>query len=126
MAPAGAPRATTPPRPAAATAAPVAAAAPAAAAASAATPGGRYGAHLGSYRTVDEAKNGFAVLAKANPDQLGALGYQTAEFDPGDGRGVFIRLIGGPFDERGKAQALCAALQPKKVFCRVINLGGPA
>jgi len=117
----GAPRPTTPARAAA-----PASAASAAPAAPTATPGGRYGAHLGSYRTVDEAKNGFATLAKANPEQLGSLGYQTAEFDPGDGRGVFIRLIGGPFDERGKAQSLCAALQPKRIFCRVVNLGSPA
>jgi len=83
----------------------------------------RWGAHLGSYRTVDEAKAGWATLTKANPDQLGPLAYQTAEFDPGDGRGVFIRLLAGPFEERGKADALCKSLQGKRAFCRVLNLG---
>jgi hypothetical protein len=84
---------------------------------------GRYGAHLGSYRSVEEAKAGWATLAKANPDLLSPLAYQTAEFDPGDGRGVFIRLLAGPFDDRGKADALCKSMQSKRAFCRVLNLG---
>ena len=85
--------------------------------------GGRVGAHLGSYRSVNEAKHGWETLAKANPDLLGPLSYQTAEFDPGDGRGIFIRLLAGPFDDRSKAQNLCKDLQSKRVFCRVLSLG---
>jgi hypothetical protein len=84
---------------------------------------GRYGAHLGSYRTVDEAKTGWAVLTRNNPDLLGPLAYQTAEFDPGDGRGVFIRLLAGPFPDRASADSLCRSLQGKRTFCRVLNLG---
>ncbi|MSP50696.1 MAG: hypothetical protein EXQ95_15395 [Alphaproteobacteria bacterium] len=84
---------------------------------------GRFGAHLGSYRTVNEAKQGWETLARANPDVLGTLGYQTAEFDPGDGRGIFIRLLAGPFDDRTKVQNLCRDLQGKRVFCRVLSLG---
>jgi hypothetical protein len=95
----------------------------AAAAAPTASADGRYGAHLGSYRSVEEAKAGWATLAKANPDLLGPLAYQTAEFDPGDGRGVFIRLLAGPFDDRGKADALCKSMLSKRAFCRVLNLG---
>lgn len=85
--------------------------------------GGRVGAHLGSYRTMNEAKHGWETLAKANPDLLGPLTYQTAEFDPGDGRGIFIRLLAGPFDDRTKAQNLCRDLQSKRVFCRVLSIG---
>jgi hypothetical protein len=84
---------------------------------------GRFGAHLGSYRTINEAKHGWDTLAKANPDVLGPLSYQTAEFDPGDGRGVFIRLLAGPFEDRAKANDLCKNLQGKRVFCRVLSLG---
>jgi hypothetical protein len=84
---------------------------------------GRFGAHLGSYRTVNEAKQGWDTLAKANPDILGPLSYQTAEFDPGDGRGIFVRLLAGPFDDRTKAVDLCRNLQGKRVFCRVLSLG---
>ena len=118
----GQPRATTP-RAAAAT--PAAAAAPAADAKPqmASAGNGRFGAHLGSYRTVNEAKHGWDTLAKSNPEILGPIGYQTAEFDPGDGRGVFIRLLAGPLDDRNKANELCKTLQSKRVFCRVLNLG---
>ena len=112
------PRATTP-RPAATAAAD----AKPMAAAPAMSSGGRVGAHLGSYRTVNEAKQGWETLAKANPDLLGSLTYQTAEFDPGDGRGIFIRLLAGPFDDRAKVQNLCKDLQSKRVFCRVLSLG---
>ena len=116
----GQPRATAP-RPAAA--APAAAPAADAKQQMASAAGGRFGAHLGSYRTVNEAKHGWETLAKANPDVLGPIGYQTAEFDPGDGRGVFIRLLAGPFEDRGKANDLCKTLTAKRVFCRVLNLG---
>ena len=117
------PRATSP-RPATPAAAAAAATDPKPmAAAPAMSSGGRVGAHLGSYRTVNEAKQGWETLAKANPDLLGALSYQTAEFDPGDGRGIFIRLLAGPFDDRTKVQALCRDLQSKRVFCRVLSLG---
>ncbi len=112
------PRATTP-RPAATAAAD----AKPMAAAPAMSSGGRVGAHLGSYRTVNEAKQGWETLAKDNPDLLGSLTYQTAEFDPGDGRGIFIRLLAGPFDDRAKVQNLCKDLQSKRVFCRVLSLG---
>ncbi len=117
------PRATSP-RPAATAAAAATATDPKPmAAAPAMSSGGRVGAHLGSYRTVNEAKQGWETLAKANPDLLGSLSYQTAEFDPGDGRGIFIRLLAGPFDDRAKVQALCRDLQSKRVFCRVLSLG---
>lgn len=112
----------TAPRPAAPAAA-AAEAKPMAAAPSGGSSAGRVGAHLGSYRTVTEAKHGWETLAKANPDLLGPLSYQTAEFDPGDGRGIFIRLLAGPFDDRAKAQNLCKDLQAKRVFCRVLSLG---
>lgn len=115
------PRATTT-RPAAPAAAATADAKPMAPA-PAISSGGRVGAHLGSYRTVNEAKQGWETLAKANPDLLGSLTYQTAEFDPGDGRGIFIRLLAGPFDDRAKVQNLCKDLQSKRVFCRVLSLG---
>jgi hypothetical protein len=117
----GQPRSTTPPRAAAAAsaAAPAADAKPMMASAG----NGRFGAHLGSYRTINEAKHGWDTLAKANPDVLGPLSYQTAEFDPGDGRGVFIRLLAGPFEDRAKANDLCKNLQGKRVFCRVLSLG---
>jgi hypothetical protein len=116
----GQPRPTTP-RPAAA--APAAAATAEAKPAMATAGNGRFGAHLGSYRTVNEAKHGWDTLAKANPEILGSLSYQTAEFDPGDGRGIFIRLLAGPFDDRAKANDLCRNLQGRRVFCRVLNLG---
>jgi len=120
----GQPRATTPARAAAASSG-AAAAAPAADAKPmmASAGNGRFGAHLGSYRTVNEAKHGWDTLARANPDVLGPLSYQTAEFDPGDGRGIFIRLLAGPFDDRAKANDLCKNLQGKRVFCRVLSLG---
>jgi hypothetical protein len=87
-------------------------------------PGGeRFGAHLGSYRSADEAKSGWRTLTRQHTELLNNIGFQTTEFDPGDGRGTFIRLVAGPFEDRGKANQFCRDIQSRKVFCRVISLG---
>ncbi|MBI3497548.1 MAG: SPOR domain-containing protein [Proteobacteria bacterium] len=93
------------------------------ASASASAGGERFGVHLASYRSVAVAQDGWTKLARSFPDLLGHADHRTTEFDPGDGRGVFVRLLAGPYAERAEATKLCRELQAKQLFCRVVSLG---
>ncbi len=82
-----------------------------------------WGVHLASYRRMDEASAGWAKLQRDNPDELGLL-EPRIERVAIDGKGAYLRLVGGGFSSREKAKALCDELAMKGVFCRVANFGG--
>jgi hypothetical protein len=82
-----------------------------------------WGVHLASYRRVEEASAGWAKLQRDNPDELGLL-EPRIERVAIDGKGAYLRLVGGGFSSREKATALCDTLAAKGVFCRVANFGG--
>ena len=82
-----------------------------------------WGVHLASYRRVEEASAGWAKLQRDNPDQLGLL-EPRIERVAIDGKGAYLRLVGGGFSSREKATELCDTLSAKGVFCRVANFGG--
>lgn len=82
-----------------------------------------YGVHLASYRTEEDARAGWRKLQRDNPDELGLLEPRT-EWVTIEGRGDFIRLIGGGFSSRAKAEALCETLKTKGLFCTVSGFGG--
>ncbi|MFN3958748.1 MAG: SPOR domain-containing protein [Parvularculaceae bacterium] len=82
-----------------------------------------WGVHLASYRRIDEASAGWAKLQRDNPDELGLLEPRIERVSI-DGKGAYLRLVGGGFSSREKANALCETLAAKGVFCRVSNFGG--
>ncbi|HNS86136.1 MAG TPA: SPOR domain-containing protein, partial [Parvularculaceae bacterium] len=41
-----------------------------------------------------------------------------------EGKGEYLRLVGGGFSSREKAKALCDTLASIGVFCRVATFGG--
>jgi hypothetical protein len=82
-----------------------------------------WGVHLASYRHAEEASNGWKKLQRENPDELGLL-EPRAEKISIEGKGEYLRLVGGGFSSREKAKALCDKLAAKGVFCRVANFGG--
>lgn len=82
-----------------------------------------WGVHLASYRRMEEASAGWAKLQRDNPDELGLL-EPRIERVAIDGKGAYLRLVGGGFSSREKAKALCDELAMKGVFCRVANFGG--
>ncbi len=82
-----------------------------------------WGVHLASYRRMEEASAGWAKLQRDNPDELGLL-EPRIERVAVDGKGAYLRLVGGGFSSREKAKALCDELALKGVFCRVANFGG--
>ncbi|MEO1251639.1 MAG: SPOR domain-containing protein [Pseudomonadota bacterium] len=82
-----------------------------------------FGVHLASYRQMREASEGWRKLQRDNPDELGLLEprIQTVAID---GRGEFLRLIGGGFSSREKADALCKSLSSRGLYCAVSPFGG--
>lgn len=82
-----------------------------------------FGVHLASYRARDEARDGWRMLQRNNPDELGLLEPRVEDVVIED-KGVFLRLIGGGFSSRDRASALCDVLKSKGQFCSVVGFAG--
>ncbi|MEQ1929842.1 MAG: SPOR domain-containing protein [Parvularculaceae bacterium] len=82
-----------------------------------------FGVHLASYRHAEEAKAGWVKLQRDYPDALGLLEPRLERVEI-EGRGAFLRLIGGGFASEEKAAALCAALKALGAYCAVAGFEG--
>jgi len=82
-----------------------------------------WGVHLASYRHPEDASAGWKKLQRENPDELGLLEPRIERVSV-EGKGEYLRLVGGGFSSREKAKALCDTLAAKGVFCRVATFGG--
>ncbi len=82
-----------------------------------------FGVHLASYRKMDEARTGWRQLQRENPDELGLLEPRVEGVNV-EGKGRFLRLIGGGFAARDKAEVLCGQLKAKGLFCSVASFEG--
>jgi len=82
-----------------------------------------FGVHLASYRKLDEARAGWRQLQRDNPEELGLL-EPRVEGVRVEGKGDFLRLIGGGFAARDKAEALCGQLKARGMFCSVASFEG--
>ncbi|MDZ7627753.1 MAG: type II secretion system secretin GspD [Parvularculaceae bacterium] len=84
-----------------------------------------YGLHLGSYRTIESAADGWALLRGDFADELGALRARAAQYiDPE--RGAYERLIVGPFQSRTDAQSTCEKIKEAGGYCAVMPFSGKA
>jgi len=82
-----------------------------------------FGVHLASYRHLEEARSGWRQLQRENPDELGLLEPRVEGVNV-EGKGTFLRLIGGGFVSRDKAEALCGELKENGLFCSVTSFEG--
>ncbi|MEK7265296.1 MAG: SPOR domain-containing protein [Pseudomonadota bacterium] len=82
-----------------------------------------WGVHLASYKHPDDASAGWKKLQRENPDELGLLEPRIEKVTL-EGKGEYLRLVGGGFSSREKAKDLCDKLASKGVFCRVATFGG--
>ena len=101
--------------------APMAGAASTASKAPAAAPsGGRssgpWAVHLASYRSARSAQDGWTVLQRKYP-ALKDKKMVTSEFDPGTGRGTYVRLMAQGFPNRDAAIRFCAPIKASGQFC---------
>ena len=82
-----------------------------------------FGVHLASYRQMEEARAGWRQLQRENPEELGLL-EPRVEGVTVEGKGDFLRLIGGGFASQEKAMTLCAQLKARGLFCSVASFEG--
>jgi cell division protein FtsB len=82
-----------------------------------------FGVHLASYKRKAEAREGWQKLQRENPDELGLLEPRLERVTLPE-KGVFLRLIGGGFSSQDKAEALCASLKARGLFCHVSGFTG--
>jgi len=82
-----------------------------------------FGVHLASYRHLEEAQSGWRQLQRENPEELGLLEPRIEPVTI-EGKGDFLRLVGGGFSSREKAEALCNQLKAKGMFCAVAGFEG--
>lgn len=78
---------------------------------------GPWAAHLASYRSQTGAQNGWKVLQGRFP-ALKDKKMVTSEFDPGTGRGTYVRLMAAGFATRDAANAFCGPLKANGQFCQ--------
>ncbi|MEQ8585080.1 MAG: SPOR domain-containing protein [Thalassobaculaceae bacterium] len=77
---------------------------------------GPWAVHLASYRSQRGAQNGWRVLQGRFP-ALRDKRMVTSEFDPGNGRGTFVRLMAAGFPTRDAARQFCAPIKANGQFC---------
>jgi len=82
-----------------------------------------FGVHLASYRRAAEARTGWRLLQRENPNELGLLEPRLEKITIPN-KGVFLRLIGGGFSSKEKAEALCVSLKSRGLYCKVSGFTG--
>jgi hypothetical protein len=85
----------------------------------------RHGIHLASYRVHDNAVSGWSELQTRFPDELGDREGRL-ETTHIEGRGEFLRLKAGPYDNSGDAAAACSQFQAAGVYCMPVDFSGQA
>lgn len=79
--------------------------------------GGAWAVHLSSYRSQKGANDGWKVLQRRFPS-LRSKSLRTSEFDPGNGRGTYIRLMAVGFASKKAATDFCRPIVAKGQFCQ--------
>lgn len=72
--------------------------------------------HLASYRSTKQAERGWSQLRRAHQNILGDLNFTVKEINLGS-KGVFFRLIAGPFPDKAQAADACRKLKSRRQFC---------
>lgn len=72
--------------------------------------------YLASYRSRESATKGWALLREAHADLLGELDHSVVEVDLGQ-QGMFFRVQAGPLASEAEANALCARLKSRDLYC---------
>jgi hypothetical protein len=83
----------------------------------------RHGIHLASYRVLENAHSGWAELQARHGDVLGSL-HARLETTHLDGRGTYLRLKAGPFDNARDAAQACRAIQASEEYCMPVDFSG--
>ena len=81
-----------------------------------------YAVHLASYRVTAGAQRGWEIISNDLSDILGAAQPITKGVEI-PGKGYFVRLMAGPYDNHGAASATCAQIKNRGEYCVVMRVG---
>lgn len=87
--------------------------------------GARWHVHLASYRSAGGAERGWTELRHVLPAVLGTLTPSKVSVVL-KGKGTFVRLLAGPFDDRDAAEKLCAVVSQSHLYCQPLAPGREA
>jgi len=71
---------------------------------------------LGSLRTPEAAREEWARLKRENADLLGGLKANAVAVDLGE-KGIYYRIMAGPFADAAAAERLCQELKQRNRGC---------
>ncbi|MFO7483795.1 hypothetical protein [Oceanibaculum nanhaiense] len=72
--------------------------------------------HLASYRSIENARDGWRILQRRYPNELGTLVPMILEVDLGSGRGRMLRLQASALTP-GEARTICDRLKQAGQYC---------
>ena len=84
---------------------------------------GSFAVHLASVRTREGAESEWNRLRRLYPELIGQRNLLTRSVDV-VGRGHFVRVMTGPFENRTRAEDLCIEFKPREQYCLVVHLTG--
>ena len=85
----------------------------------------RQAVQVGSYRSLEGARQAWARLSGAHPKLLGELDHEILLIDTGPGRENLHRLKAGPLESRDHAVQLCRRLKRLGVDCLPAEMRAP-
>lgn len=80
------------------------------------------GLQLAAYRSTQALEQGRELLVRQHSDLLGNVPFTQMRVDLGPEKGVFHRLVAGPFASRDQALALMAKLATQGLASRLLTL----
>ena len=83
----------------------------------------RHGIHLASYRLLENAQSGWSQLRERHRDLLGAMDARL-ETTHLDGRGIYLRLKVGPYDNAAAAARACQVFLASEDYCMPVDFSG--
>lgn len=73
--------------------------------------------HLASYRSAEQAREGWTALRGRYAEQLEGMEPQVQRVDLGPGKGDYWRLTAGPVDV-ARAKVVCGQLEALGQYCK--------
>jgi hypothetical protein len=85
---------------------------------------GGFGVQIASYRDAGNVEPGWIALRQRHKPLLNGVSHVITPVDLGAGKGVYHRLIAGPFPARTTAEQLCRSIRVRGATCLVQPMEG--
>ena len=82
--------------------------------------------HIGSWRSKQGANRAWTQLRRVYRTAFANMRPEVSRVDLGRGKGVFFRLIVGPFKTQAAAQRACRQLKRRRQYCEPAFMSGGA